>query len=96
MSERPSIEELIERSSLGSAEAKAARESVDPGIGRAIALAARYLGERNRARDLAVALEQQLARVEALEDRLWSQPDCENGCIHRVADEMRTARGADQ
>ena len=44
------IEALIERSSLGGTEAKSARESVPREIGSAIALAARYLGERDEAR----------------------------------------------
>jgi len=43
------IERLIEQSSLGTPEAKAARESVAPEIGTALALAARYLGERDDA-----------------------------------------------
>jgi len=56
------IERLIEQSSLGTPEAKAARESVAPEIGTALALAARYLGER----DDALA---RLAEVRALRDR---------------------------
>lgn len=56
------IEALIEASSLGTAEAKAARESVPREVGTAIALAAKYLGQRNEARAA-------VARVTALADK---------------------------
>lgn len=48
-----SIESLIEASSLGTVEAKAARDSVPPEVGTAIALAARYL---RRAKDAEAAV----------------------------------------
>lgn len=41
-----SIDEYTEASSLGSAEAKQVRESVHPDVGRAIAIASKYLGQR--------------------------------------------------
>lgn len=60
------IEALIERSSLGDAEAKAARESVPHEVGSAIALAAKHLGRAN-------AAEAKVARVEALADEFRSR-----------------------
>lgn len=48
--ERARIVALIEASSLGTAEAVAARESVPAEVGQAIALAARYMAERDKAR----------------------------------------------
>lgn len=55
------VQALIERSSLGSAEAKAVRESVPNEVGIAIARAAEYLGR-------AKAAEATVARVRALLD----------------------------
>lgn len=46
---RARVEALIEASSLGAPEAKAARESVPPEVGIAIARAADYLGRAERA-----------------------------------------------
>ena len=81
------VEGLIERSSLGSAEAKAARESVPREVGSAIALAAKYLGRAEEA-------EAKVARVEALADE-WSGPESHraNAWVHeRVAgDRLRGA-----
>lgn len=57
------VQALIERSSLGSAEAKAVRESVPREVGIAIARAAEYLG---RAKAAEAAVER--AKVEALRE----------------------------
>lgn len=56
---RERVEALIEASSLGSPEAKAARESVPRGVGIAIAAAARHMRRANEA-------EAKVAAVEAL------------------------------
>jgi hypothetical protein len=59
------IEELIEASSFGTPEAKAARESVPNSTGAAIALAAKYLGRAESA-------ERKVAAVLALADE-WER-----------------------
>lgn len=69
--ERPSIEELIEASSFGTPEAKAARESVSPEVGRAIALAARYYGETRAFRQ---DIERYAATLEDIAEK-WGHAD---------------------
>lgn len=90
--QRDSIEALIERSSLGTEEAKAVRESVPREVGSAIATAARCLARAEAAeaaRDAAVAERDALReRVRALADDLeCKRPGREHPTpsLHRIA-----------
>lgn len=67
--ERARVEALIEASSLGTPEAKAARESVPREIGIAIAKAAEYLGRAEEAEDRARRLSTRIADLTTRDDQ---------------------------
>jgi len=63
---RADMERLIEASSFGTPGAKAARESIPPEVGSAVALAAEYLSRAKEAERERDELASKVARVERL------------------------------
>jgi hypothetical protein len=82
------IERLVEASSLGTDEAKAARESVSNDAGHALVLAARYLSERDEAGErIATAIE--AACIHGRKSRRDVCPYCKDAArIARAGDDQ--------